>query len=1164
MRFLRLELAAFGHFQGEVLDFSNKQPGFHLVYGSNEAGKSTALRAIRGFLYGIPQQSRDTFLHSGNDLRLGAELLTDDGSRFYAVRRKGRKNTLLDAEGVPMDEQRLEALCAEPNLFDAMFGLDHETLRHGAEELLDGKAGESVFGAGMGVGSVRRLYNELSQGADALFTSRSRKMPINLLIDELRAARQAVDLQATSAESYTAKERALSELRQEWDKKTAERARLRSEKSALERKLRVLPLLARRAQNLEQLSQLGALPELSPDAEQRRVAAERQVSEAKQRGEHEALEIERVERRLGELSASPELAELEARVIDDLASRLGQHRKAQLDLPKRQAELRALHDEMRRALTELGSDLAPERAEELLLTAIEEQKLQRLCREKTRFDTQLSDTSGKLKKVQGALLHKKKELARVPLASEPSALSAALARAQRTTGAEQRLHASTRRLQRLEERLGQAMAGLPGYSGTLPELHGLSVPSTEVVLAFETEWSKALRLRDELRLETEALELGRIELCREEQILGGQGEVPTREHLLSLRARRDHAVQGLADVSGKGASPSSEELATVRQLVAQCDEYADRLFNEADRVSQRARIAAALKENEDKRSLLQKRSQEREAEWQALEQAWHAEWESCRVEPARPRDMIEWLRRRDETIALVEERDTVRDECRGLERQLATAHGDLSMALEAVGEPPRQLWETNLISLCDRAASVVERLTRQRAERADMERTFQLEERQLEELAHEQEELKARVKHWRGDWYKALDSLGMPRDSGPEEVLAAVGRLSDLGRLLGEVRHLRRRIAGMERDSKQLEADVHSLLDGAVPEDQWRELSLEQACDTLIRRARRARADAEEAARLRQDAEQRRGRVSEALLSEQRAEQELQELMARANVADLRQLVAVEERVAKASRLSALVAELDDEIVGQGDGASLSTLIEQADGALAEEVRERIDAIELALSACEQRVDELSAQVATEEQQLGRLARGAAQESEELAAKTAELQQTVRRYVELRLGALLLQREVESYRDEHQGPVLRRAGEIFPELTLGAYRGLRVGFDKKDEQILLCVRNDGREVIVEGLSDGTRDQLYLALRLASLERYLERKPSMPLVLDDVLVHFDDDRARAALSVLGKVSERMQVLFFSHHERIVQLAKETIDDHVLDVHQLRGGPAVRVA
>jgi uncharacterized protein YhaN len=62
---------------------------------------------------------------------------------------------------------------------------------------------------------------------------------------------------------------------------------------------------------------------------------------------------------------------------------------------------------------------------------------------------------------------------------------------------------------------------------------------------------------------------------------------------------------------------------------------------------------------------------------------------------------------------------------------------------------------------------------------------------------------------------------------------------------------------------------------------------------------------------------------------------------------------------------------------------------------------------------------------------------------------------------------------------------------------------------------------------------------------------------MPLVLDDILIHFDDDRARAALSVLGHVADTTQVLFFTHHARLVELAQQAIPREHLQVCDLAG-------
>jgi uncharacterized protein YhaN len=91
------------------------------------------------------------------------------------------------------------------------------------------------------------------------------------------------------------------------------------------------------------------------------------------------------------------------------------------------------------------------------------------------------------------------------------------------------------------------------------------------------------------------------------------------------------------------------------------------------------------------------------------------------------------------------------------------------------------------------------------------------------------------------------------------------------------------------------------------------------------------------------------------------------------------------------------------------------------------------------------------------------------------------------------------------------------------------------------------------------MSEGTRDQLYLALRLAALDRHLEEHEPMPLILDDLLSTFDNERTKAILPQLAELAKRSQVLLFTHHEHLIQLARETLGDEGFKLHRLAGSP-----
>ncbi len=166
----------------------------------------------------------------------------------------------------------------------------------------------------------------------------------------------------------------------------------------------------------------------------------------------------------------------------------------------------------------------------------------------------------------------------------------------------------------------------------------------------------------------------------------------------------------------------------------------------------------------------------------------------------------------------------------------------------------------------------------------------------------------------------------------------------------------------------------------------------------------------------------------------------------------------------------------------------------------------------------------------------------------------AGIRSDAERYVRVKLAGRILRDQIERYRSENQGPLIRRASEHFAALTIGSFAALMTDFDDKDEPVLAGVRPDGQRVHVQGMSAGTRDQLYLALRLASLEKYMETAEPMPFIVDDVLVDFDDRRTEAALQALAGLAGKTQVILFTHHAQLVGQAQQL--QAAVQVHELK--------
>jgi uncharacterized protein YhaN len=154
----------------------------------------------------------------------------------------------------------------------------------------------------------------------------------------------------------------------------------------------------------------------------------------------------------------------------------------------------------------------------------------------------------------------------------------------------------------------------------------------------------------------------------------------------------------------------------------------------------------------------------------------------------------------------------------------------------------------------------------------------------------------------------------------------------------------------------------------------------------------------------------------------------------------------------------------------------------------------------------------------------------------------AQMSDVAERYVKVFTAGRLLRWSIDRYREEKQGPLLHRASTIFSTLTSGSVSKLIVDFERVP-MVLEGLRLDGKLVGISGMSDGTRDQLYLALRLAALEMHLEQAMPLPFIADDLFINYDDARSKAGFEALKTLSEQTQVIFLSHHDHLIPTVQE---------------------
>ncbi|MBE0689143.1 MAG: hypothetical protein IH587_03360 [Anaerolineae bacterium] len=251
---------------------------------------------------------------------------------------------------------------------------------------------------------------------------------------------------------------------------------------------------------------------------------------------------------------------------------------------------------------------------------------------------------------------------------------------------------------------------------------------------------------------------------------------------------------------------------------------------------------------------------------------------------------------------------------------------------------------------------------------------------------------------------------------------------------------------------------------------------------------------------------------------------------------------------------------LEQTVAGVAEGVDLETLDEQRRALDPNELPGLLAALEGEIQReLDPRIKELSEKRGGARSELQKMdGRSKAATMEDAAQSAlARVRRLADRYLRVRLASRILKTEIDRYRREHQDPILKLATGYFSQLTLGGFSGLRSDFDESGNPILVGVCPDGSTKTVEGMSSGTRDQLYLALRLATLEWRLEKHEPMPFVADDILVNFDDDRSEATLRALATLAQKNQVILFTHHQQIVKTVEALkMDNHVI-VHSLAG-------
>lgn len=1179
MKILELQLRAFGAFSDFHLDLSGGNEGLHLIYGPNEAGKSTARRALTNLFYGIPHLSADDFRHDRQQMRIAARVRRADDSEFAFTRRKGTKNTLLDFAGdkaLPLESLERCLAGVEKSVFETLFCLDHDELVKGSESILQGSGavGEALFSAGMGGANLRAYLRELDAEAETLFKRQGQNQRINAGLKSFRETRDRIRARSLSGSAWAELDRQLSGARQRRVDLVAQRDAVRTERERLERLSQALPTLAKRALLQGKIEALGALPPLPESFPRERAAAAGELKTAETEAAKASHELEEITRRLAAIEVREDVLGA-AGAISSLQQGVGAFQVDQAALPGRRGELARLEAIAAGLLAELRPGLPMEAASTLRLTVLQREAIRRLAITHAALQTAESAARETLDKAEAYLAKRRLALQEMAPLPDVTGVVTTVRRVQKR-GDLEGAAAVARREAAQAENAALALAALPPpWKGELPAgraaleaLARLPMPLEASIARFDADLAAAAHRvtqagDDAMRCEHE---LANTERDLETHQSGLH--LPSVAELENARDWRDYGWElvSAAWEAGRREAINDEagfviEGQTLAEAyaasVALADDCVDRLRRDTARAAQCAALratAGAIRRRAGEvvthRALMIAAAEETRERWAEL-------WRPCGLEPLSPAEMRAWVGRHEKLRAAVTALARAEEHAALALKTLEAARAELFDCLPAGVAAPSD----SLESLLDRAQAWLTDAATQGVKRQHLAQEIEIIETSTRPAAEKKrQEARAGLEAWAADWAVALQSLALEREMKPAEAEGVLSRIEGLFDALARAEGCRAEIQLRELRVNAFLREVNSLVERLDHAGAWKTLSPDAAAEQLRNRLRQ-----HEIARAEQEAHDARQRevalARERALERAAAARHILEGFCRvAGCEKPEMLDALESRWRQRSAHVGSLAELEAQLLNLSAGHSLDALEAETRTLEADALPGRLDALQADTKRLDGQIEAAVAEAARAEQTLARFdGQGdAAAAAEDAQSLLAGLRDRAMDYARLRLSAAVLRREMERYRTENQSPLVRRAGQLFAELTGGSFAGLCVDFDGTDRAVLRGVRaahGSTGMVGVEGMSEGTRDQLYLALRLASLERALDAQEPLPLILDDILVNFDDSRARAVLRVLRDFSRRAQVLLFIHHEHLLALAREALGEDGFFVHRL---------
>ncbi|TNJ48404.1 YhaN family protein [Phaeobacter sp. B1627] len=1151
MRIQRLTLDRFGHFTNREFDFGTAGDGhdFHIIYGPNEAGKTTTMEAVLRLFYGFPTRESYAFKHPRNNLQISATLNMDGVLRTF-TRLPTRGGSLIDETGSALPEAALSAHLAGLSETDyrRLLCLDDETIERGGEEIAnaEGDIGRLLFSAAAGVADLSTVLDSVRARADALWKRRGRTTRIAEMKRQLAEVEKEIKARDVTASAWKALKRDLKKAQSVEHDARAARDRLNEKRADTEAQRRALPLLGEIRELEAAISPYAHLPDHLDFDPERLIELRGNHGLATQNMARLSADIAALEQERTGLAVAPELLELSVALaaLEDLAAR---DRTAQLDLDRRQDERKAAEASMLQAAKELGitapdadlpalvrssADIAMlEDARDRLRTALSQEEAE--ARE-------VADLKTRVARAQDALQDC------TPTEAGASTFTDILLR----FDADRLAPAHAAALQAIATAKTKADRALAALSFGEVSFDPLPICPTSRLQA--TSWAErhqelardlrtTMDKRDEHLEDQEACRAQAVALARDAKLVSDADAKALRaerdalwsEHLTALdrqTAAGFHAALQNHDIAADTRLAQSRELAQLREI------------GQAE-ASARSRADHA----EKRLAILRKESSAIQASVSAA--AAQLGLPTC-ITPAEWQD---WVLRHEAARDAAQDLQSTQEANHGTVQRAEALLAELAAALPL---PPSDLSD---------GLNTARRLAEDERKHADARTKATEALRQAQRDLARRKERHAEALATRDDanktWQASIRAL-LGETVLPERLMASLEPLRALREHEKARAAAARRVSTMQNDQTQFAEEVGSLARSHQIDAQGAAAQTYADLKTLAEQGRSDREALERVNREIDRAKRERTRnkdIRDAIEQEVAAIAAVfSDLDTKSDIdtaSDIDALRKLASRAQQVIRNRASLEKRTQQVLSELGAADIGTARAQ----LAETSLTTLDAILQSYGADLAHAEEALTQAirdrTTAEHALAEVKGDdtVAALVEQKATLELQIEEAAMAHLELSLGHHLASDAIRRYRDSHRSGMLTATEQCFASLTQGSYPALSTQIDK-DAEVLLALDRNGVSKRADEMSKGTRFQLYLALRAAAHAQLVDQGTTLPFFCDDIFETFDEARTSAACRVMEAIGGRGQAIYLTHHRHVVEIA-QTVCDVPPVIHQL---------